>query len=129
VRSLDLKSAIDAGGWDHRYAVALAVQTAGDIAAALIDTNGDGADIDLDFYVRGADGSWRGTSSGSAGDEGAEWTDRVVATWGNAEPGQVLTVDYLGEQHRVIANAAGWWLFIAPTSDPDAMPRRVDQPA
>jgi hypothetical protein len=128
VRTLDARSAIDAGGWDHRYAVTLAVETQGDVAAALVDTNGHGDDIDLDFYVRGPDGSWQGTISGNVDDEGAEWTDRVVATWGRATPGHELTVEYLGKRHPVTANAAGWWLFIAPTSDPDAMPRRVDRP-
>ena len=106
----------------------LAVQTAGDIAAALIDTNGDGASIDLDLYIRRPDGSWQGTISGSAGDEGAEWTDRIVATWGRVGPGEELTVDYLGGHHNVLASAQGWWLFIAPTSDPQAMPRRVTDP-
>ena len=128
MRSLDAKSAIEAGNWDHRYALTLAIQTEDDIAAALIDTNGDGGAIDLDFYVQGSDGSWQGAISGSAGEEGAEWTDRIVATWGQAAPGQDLTVDYIGVRHTVIANAAGWWLFIAPTSEPEALPRLVERP-
>lgn len=83
---LDAESAIIAGGWDARYAVTLAVATQGDIAAALIDTNGDGADIDLDEYERGADGHWRELISGNVDERGAHWSSRIASTWGQADP-------------------------------------------
>lgn len=42
---LDEVTVIDVGGWDVRFAVVRAVRSLGDGAAAVIDANGDGADI------------------------------------------------------------------------------------
>lgn len=127
MEELDAETAISAGGWDARYAVTLVVAWAGGMSAALIDTNGDEADIDLDQYERGADGHWHGTVSGSAGDVGTSWTPRLAATWGRAVPGAQVDVEYLGHRHSVIASASGWWLFIAPaTEDSEAVPRPID---
>lgn len=48
--------AIRAGSWDPRYAVVRAMVTDGEIAAVVVDPNGDGGSIDLDEYERGPDG-------------------------------------------------------------------------
>jgi hypothetical protein len=128
VKDLDAQSAIGAGGWDSRFAVALAVMAHDDIAAALIDTNGDEADIDLDEYERDVDGNWHEIGSGSAGDRGASWSPRIAATWGRAAPGETIEIDYHGNRHSITASETGWWLFIAPaTDDPDAVPRWLGQ--
>lgn len=63
VKELDGRLVLSAGGWDPRYAVKLAVASSGDMGAALIDTNGDEADIDIDVYRRDADGLWQEISS------------------------------------------------------------------
>ena len=113
--------AIQAGGWDARYAVALAVAAEGEIAAALIDTNGDGTEIILDEYRRDSDGGWvAGNAGGGAGESGSSWSRDLVAAYGRARPGSTVRVDYFGE-HEVVANAAGWWLFIAASQDEDTM--------
>jgi hypothetical protein len=126
VEQFNAESAISAGGWDGRYAITLAVATHGGLAAALIDTNGDGADIDLDEYERGADGHWHELGSGSAGDWGASWSPRLAATWGCSDPGAHVEIEYLGHSHTVVAPGSGWWLFIRPaTDDSDAIPRRI----
>ena len=118
--------AVQAGGWDPLYAVVLAVATRGDIAAALIDTNGDGADIDLDQYGRDADGQWNEGNSGSAGDSGSSWSQRMVAIWGQAGPGATIEIEYAGHRDFVVTSEAGWWLFVAPsTSDHRLLPRRL----
>jgi hypothetical protein len=128
VKTLDAQSAIKAGGWDPRYAVTLAVVAHGDIAAALIDTNGDEADIDLDEYERNADGDWQETTSGNADDHGPSWSRRMVAIWGRAAPGHTVEIDYLGHDHATVASDRGWWLFIAPSTDDfNAVPRRIEQ--
>lgn len=115
--------AIASGGWDERYAVVLVVVTRGDIAAALVDPNGDGADIDLDEYHRGPDGQWvAGNSSGGAGDSGTSWSPHMVATYGRTEPHAEIFVDYYGETHTVTANDAGWWLFVTESLDEGTMP-------
>jgi|SRR5664279_4871835 len=126
MEELNAETAIRAGGWDARYAVTLAVASHGGIAAALIDTNGDEADIDLDQYERGADGLWHETVSGSAGDGGTSWSPAIAATWGRGEPGGQVDVEYLGSRHSVVASASGWWLFIGPaTEDSAALPRPI----
>lgn len=126
MKILDGQSAIRAGGWDSRFAVALAVTMHEQIAAALIDTNGDEADIDLDQYECDDDGNWHEVGSTNVGEEGALWSLGIAATWGRATPGQIVGIGYLGDRHSVAASASGWWLFIAPaTADSDAFPRRL----
>lgn len=127
MEELNAESAISAGGWDARYAVTLAAASHGGLAAALIDTNGDQADIDLDEYERDPDGHWHEIGSGSAGDSGASWSPRMAATWGRAEPGVQIEIEYLGHRHPVVASRSGWWLFVGPATDnPGAVPRPVD---
>jgi hypothetical protein len=127
VEELNAESAISAGGWDARYAATLAVASHGGLAAALIDANGDGADIDLDLYERDADGHWHEVGSGSAGDRGTSWSTRMAATWGRAEPGAQVEIEYLGHRHSVVASQSGWWLFVGPaTDDSDPVPRPID---
>lgn len=122
MKHLDEESAILAGGWDPRYATVLVLATHGDIAAALIDTNSDGADIDLDAYTRGLDGEWVATgSSGGPGEFGSSWSSDMVARYGRAEPGATVSLDYLGTTHEITANEHGWWLFIAPPQDDDTL--------
>jgi hypothetical protein len=129
VMELNAERAIQAGGWDPRYAVALAVASRSDIAAALIDTNGDGADIDLDQYERGADGYWHEVSSGSAGAAGSSWSQRIAAAWGQANPATTIEIEYLGLRDSIVASVAGWWLFVAPaTNDPGLLPRQIGTP-
>lgn len=52
----DAETAMTVGGWDPRYVRVLDVQVDGDVAAALVNANGDGADISIDIYVRSPDG-------------------------------------------------------------------------
>lgn len=129
MKHLDAQSAIKAGGWDPRFAVTLAAAARDDIAAALIDTNGDEADIDLDEYERDADGNWQEVGSGSADDQGVSWSSRMVAIWGRTTPDRIVEIDYLDQRHSTVARESGWWLFIAPSKpDVDVLPRRVRQP-
>ncbi len=128
MKNLDAQSAIEAGGWDSRFAVTLAVAAGDNIAAALIDTNGDAASIDLDEYERDSEGDWQALASGSAGDDGVSWSWRMVAIWGQTAPRKTVDIEYLGDRHATVASDAGWWLFVAPsTDDSDAVPRRIQR--
>lgn len=73
----DATVAIDVGGWDPRYARVIDLQVDGDIAAALIDPNGDGADLNVSIYVN-TDGQWREAASGNGSLEIPDW---FRATW------------------------------------------------
>jgi len=65
VTDFDRETAIVLGGWDDRYARVIAVEVDGDHAAALVDANGDGADVNIDLYARGTVGQWWATTSGN----------------------------------------------------------------
>jgi hypothetical protein len=77
VTRFDAETAIALGGWDPRYARVLDVQVNGDAAAALVDTNGDGADVNVDIYLLGSDGKWMAVASGNGSIDVAD----VRATW------------------------------------------------
>jgi hypothetical protein len=128
MQELDARLVLSAGGWDTRYGLTLAVASNGDVGGALIDTNGDEADIDLDEYERDAEGNWHEMGSGSAGEAGASRSTRMSATWGRADPHAVVEIEYLGQRHSTVASETGWWLFVVPaTDDSDAVPRWIDQ--
>jgi hypothetical protein len=77
VTDFDAETAIRLGGWDSRYAQVLDVQVSDAAAAALVDSNGDGADVNVDLYVRGSDGSWEEVASSNGSIETSDW----CATW------------------------------------------------
>jgi len=85
VKELDGRLVLSAGGWDPRYAVTLAVASHGDVGAALIDTNGDEADIDLDVYERDADGVWQEAASSSVREGGGFLSKRMAVILGRTE--------------------------------------------
>jgi hypothetical protein len=82
----DAGTVMKVGGWDPRYARVIDVQVDGDAAAALVDPNGDGADLNVDVYLRGGDGEWAEVVNGN----GSIQTHGVVATWTD-DDGLVLT--------------------------------------
>lgn len=115
--------AIRAGGWDARYAVVRALVADDEIAAVLIDPNGDGGSIDLDEYVREPDGAWvAGNSAGSAGESGTSWSPHMVAAYGRTTPGAAVSVVYLDQRSTVTAGEDGWWLFATRSLDEETMP-------
>lgn len=65
VTDFDAEMAMTVGGWDPRYARVLDVQVQGDVASALVDANGDGADLNVDIYLRQPDGEWAEVASGN----------------------------------------------------------------
>jgi hypothetical protein len=123
MQAFDEQSVLAAGGWPSEFAVTLVVAWCGAIAGALIDTNGDGVDINLDRYECDADG-WHEVGSGSASDSGTSWSPRMVAAWGRDEPGSTIQIDYAGGRYATAARATGWWLFVAPVAgDSEELPR------
>ncbi len=90
---LDEGTVVEVGGWDDRFAVVRAVRTLGDRAAALVDANGDGADVNLEHFRR-ADEAWELCSSvGGGGDRGRSWYDGLWAEQGRDEHGWRLTLE------------------------------------
>jgi hypothetical protein len=115
MRDLTPRTAIEDGGWDPRYAVLLALEIRGGVAGALVDGNGDGADISLDVYQQLSDGTWQEqSSSGGAGDSAVFCSSEMVGCYARSNPSQPILVEYGGCRYQVQPNAEGWWLFVAP---------------
>ena len=51
VTEFDAETALAVGGWDARFARVIDVQVDGDAAAALVDANGDGQDLNIGVYT------------------------------------------------------------------------------
>lgn len=126
VEEFDCRQVLIAGGWDPRYAVALAVASCGDMGAALIDTNGDQADIDLDVYRRDADGVWQEMSSSVVGDEGGFLSGEMAVILGRTDPGRIVDIEYAGQHHSTVASSTGWWLSVSvAVPGADVFPRLI----
>jgi hypothetical protein len=54
------------GGWHPRYARTVAIATDGDHGLALVDGNGNGAELENEIWLF-SDGEWVGGSSSGAG--------------------------------------------------------------
>ena len=117
---LDPSEVLRLGGWDARYAVVLATATRGGVAAALVDTNGDGADVNLDQYEHGADGRWLEVNSGNCGETGSFSTGLMALAWGRVDPRATVRVEYRATRYTVEASDDGWWTFVAPSHSSDA---------
>jgi hypothetical protein len=132
VEDLTHDAALLAGGWDPRYAHVVAISQRGDVAGVLVDSNGDGADVDLDEYRRVPDGMWQEGISGSVSDSSAGWSPDMVWICGTEPAGTEVAVRYRDVEELVMVGQSGWWLFVAPTDPraPDALPERIrEQPA
>jgi hypothetical protein len=112
---------IRTGGWHPRYARVLLVEHDADRALVLVDGNGDGAELELEYWFRDAagDGGWQGGStSGHGALESmgtASWiAGDFVAAVGRARPGTEIGIQYGGEVWRRRANEFGLWGFIHP---------------
>jgi hypothetical protein len=62
VRVLSEDAIIRIGGWHPRYTRVLLIEHDEDDAIVLIDGNGDGAELELEYWHRETDGTWRGGS-------------------------------------------------------------------
>lgn len=116
---LDEAIVIDVGGWDDRFAVVRAVRTLGDRAAAVVDANGDGADINCEHFQR-ADGVWQlRYSSGGPGDWGRSWHDGMWAEHDRDGDGWRLTLETGAPSddrpmYDQVPETHGWVAYVPP---------------
>jgi hypothetical protein len=131
IGELSPEAIIRAGGWHPTYARVVLIEQAGDLALVLIDGNGDGAELEIEYWQRDADGLWRGGSTSGHGPldgltsaESWDAGDFVVAL-GRTSPGAEVSVGYGGQVYRRRANEFGIWGFIhaADLSHPQDLPR------
>lgn len=114
VDTLDAGAALRLGGWDSRHARVLFVVTRDNVGIALIDANGDGADLNLDDFECSATGVWEaGAASSSSGTEGAGFSGHTSYIYGRDLPGSVIRVVYRGDEIWATTSEEGWWAFVA----------------
>jgi hypothetical protein len=97
---LDAAAVLRLGGWDSRYARVLFAATHDDVDIALIDSNGDVADLDLDLdrFTHSPNAVWQAGSSEAAGTEGAGWSFEVIYLYGRGVAGSAIRVEYRGNE-------------------------------
>jgi hypothetical protein len=129
-RVLSAEALIRVGGWHPKYARVLLIEHDSDYAIALIDGNGDGAELELEYWYHDRDGFWRGGSTSGYGPlyglpSEASWNSgEFVTVVGRAEPGAEVMLEYGGQVYRREASDTGVWGFIhaSDSARPDELP-------
>jgi hypothetical protein len=132
--TLSEETVIQDGGWHERYARVLLIEQSGGHALVLVDGNGDGAELELEYWQRDAGDSWQGGSS--SGHSGLDWlppadswsAEGFVYALGRADPALSVRIEYGGAAYSRLANEFGIWGFVqeADSSRPDELPRVTD---
>jgi hypothetical protein len=112
------------GGWHPRYARVLAAVSDGDYGFALVDGNGDGAELEEEFW-RWEDGRWRGGSSSGAGPldqlpplvTGGQ-IEHAHAAFGRAPGRETVTVQFEQRRYVIPVSPLGVWCFIKEAAGP-----------
>jgi hypothetical protein len=114
------------GGWHPRYARVLATASDGDYGFALVDGNGDGAELEAETWIW-QDGSWVSAGSsgvGPLGHLGPRQTGGQIGdayfTYGSAPGRQSISIDFDGRRHQVPVSRHGVWAFIKLRTDASA---------
>ncbi len=118
------------GGWNRKYARVLLIEEHSEQAIVLVDGNGDGAELELEYWSREGDGDWAGGSS--SGHLSLDALGRVetwvtgthAAALGKAAPGSTVSLSYSGVSYSRQANEFGIWGFIIPVNPdlPEELP-------
>jgi hypothetical protein len=127
---LTAEHVIAEGGWHRRYARIVAIATAGDYGLALVDGNGDGAELEDEIWTF-SDGAWVGQSSSGAGPLDylpalTSWwpVKNVCFAYGRAPGRSSVTLGLSGQQYHVPVGPRGVWAFVTVLTDPP----RCDSP-
>jgi hypothetical protein len=97
------------GGWHPRYARVLAVVSDGDYGFAVVDGNGDGAELDTEIW------RWNGAGWDGAGSSGAG----PLSTMGPVQTGGQIDDAYFAYGRCAVpVGRHGVWAFIRIRTDP-----------
>ena len=104
------------GGWDPRYARVVMIAADDDEAIALVDGNGDGIELEQEFWTRESTG-WRAGSSTGHGSldslDVAIWdAGHAVCAFGPASRGEPVRIRYDGVIHELVTNQYDVWGFL-----------------
>jgi hypothetical protein len=115
---------INHGGWHPRFARVLLIAEVGEEAFAIVDGNGDGAELELEQWLQSDEGWVSGMSSGIGPLDNRRgvwvtgWTGGVGYAAGGASPGHEIAVEWRGQVKRATANDYGVWLCLFPDQPP-----------
>jgi hypothetical protein len=111
------------GGWHPRYARVLVTASDGDYGLALVDGNGDGAELEQELWqwedIPRGDGHWRGGSTSGAGP--LSHLPPLVAgggvgpacfAFGRVPGRESVTVEFGGRRYQIPVSPLGVWAFI-----------------
>lgn len=124
IPELKANAIIEGGGWNPGYARVLLIEH--DEQDAVILGNGDGAELELEYWHRGEDGLWHG---GSTSGHGAlaflptfqAWNaGTFVAALGRTRPRAEISIQYGGRVYRRRASGFGTWGFVHAADSLDA---------
>jgi hypothetical protein len=102
--------AVELSGFDASCARVLFLNESAGLGIAVIDTNGDGREIEASLYEVGSNGQWRELVSGI----GSGWTDDVVWQCGYAPSATSVRVRYAATTREVpVIPETGMWYFAA----------------
>jgi hypothetical protein len=124
IRELTADAIIQGGGWNPKYARVVLIEHDEHIAVILVDGNGDGAELELEYWHHGDDGRWHGGSTSGHGPladlpEFQTWNaGDFVAALGRARPGSEISVEYGGRVFRRQATEFGTWGFVHAADSP-----------
>lgn len=121
---LSPQEVLSLGGWHPGYARVLIAASDGDYGFALVDGNGDGAELEEELWMW-EDGHWDGASSSGAGP--LDHLGRLVAgervgdaffAYGSAPGCDVVTIQFEHHRYEVPVTPLGVWGFIKVAADP-----------
>jgi hypothetical protein len=118
IRDLSADAIIRVGGWHPRYARVLLIEHDEGDALVLVDGNGDGAELELEYWHRDVDGTWSGGSTGGHGPldflpSSEVWdAGEFVVALGRVAPATDVLVEYGGHNYHRTANEFGVWGLI-----------------
>ncbi len=125
---------IEAGGWHPAHARVLAIATDRDRALAIVDGNGDGAELEAEVWARDPSG-WRCIVSHGAGpldftrpmnDTAHGWSSDAHYAHGVAAGLARVTVAFGGAAYEVPVSPTGVWAFMHMGSFDASPPQRVE---
>ena len=111
-------------GWHPRYARVLGVASDGDYGFALIDGNGDGAELEAETWICD-DGTWTDHGSSGAGPLStlpplltAAHAGGACHAFGRTPGRRSIMISFEGRRYHVPVSEHGVWAFVKIRTDP-----------
>ena len=112
---------IEAGGWHLSFARVVLIATDDDVALVLVDGNGDGVELEAEYWYKDENGWSGGSSSGYGALESVRtvtWdAGNFICALGRSLSGEPVAVRYDGAVHHCHPNEFGLWGFVRKAPD------------